>query len=70
MEDALVKMQVAMLETKFGRAISDPPTTKPRSPDAVGDSGDRLARLKELRDKGLISQEEYEAKRKTILDAL
>jgi hypothetical protein len=70
MEDALVKMQAAMLETKFGSAASDAHTTKPRSPDAVSDSGDRLSRLKELRDKGLISQGEYEAKRKAILDAL
>jgi hypothetical protein len=70
MEDALVKMQGAMLETRFGGAASPAHTAKPLSPDAGGESGDRLSRLRELRDKGLISQEEYEAKRKTILDAL
>jgi hypothetical protein len=70
MGDALVKMQSAMLETKFGSAQPDVRPTKQQLPAAVGNAGDRLAHIKELRDKGLISQEEYEAKRKAIVDAL
>jgi Short C-terminal domain len=69
MEDALVKMQAVLFETKFGSAMQDPHPTNPQSPAVVGDS-DRLAHIKELRDKGLITQEEYEAKRKAIVDAL
>jgi hypothetical protein len=69
MEDALLKMQAAMLETKFASTITAAPATKTPSPTSAGD-GDRLAHIKELRDKGLISQEEYEAKRKAIIDAL
>jgi hypothetical protein len=67
MEDALVKMQATMLETRFGTATPEFHSTKPQSPAAAGD---RLAHIKELRDKSLISQEEYEAKRKSIVDAL
>jgi hypothetical protein len=69
MEDALLKMQAAMLETKFASTITDSQPTKTPSPTTIGDA-DRLARIKELRDKGLISQEEYLAKRKAIVDAL
>jgi hypothetical protein len=69
MEDALLKMQAAMLETKFASTVTDSYPTKTPSPTTIGDA-DRLAHIKELRDKGLISQEEYEAKRKAIIDAL
>jgi len=34
------------------------------------DPGDRLAKLKELRDKGLLSDAEYEAQRQKIIDAI
>jgi len=68
MEDALVKMQAAMLETKFASTITAAPPTKTPSPTT--NDGDRLAHIKELKDKGLITQEEYEAKRKAIVDAL
>jgi hypothetical protein len=70
MEDALVKMQGAMLETNFPSAT---PAVRPTRPQAAGlpsAAADRLAQLKELKDKGLISEEEYEAKRKAILDTL
>jgi hypothetical protein len=69
MEDALVKMQSALLETKFAGNTTAAPPVKTSSPITTGD-GDRLAHIKDLRDKGLISQEEYEAKRKAIIDAL
>jgi hypothetical protein len=58
MEDALVKMQAAMLEIMF-----------PSAPLKRA-AADRLTQLKELKDKGLISDAEYEAKRKAILDTL
>jgi Short C-terminal domain len=70
MEDALLKMQTAMLETKFGGVTSEVHVPKPQTQTPVGDAGDRLAHIKELRDRGLISQEEYEAKRKVIVDTL
>jgi Short C-terminal domain len=35
-----------------------------------GDSADRLGELKTMRDRGLITQEEYEAKRRQILDRM
>jgi hypothetical protein len=69
MEDALVKMQAAMLGIKFSGA----PTvhsTQPQSQAAPSSAADRLTQLKEMKDKGLISEAEYEAKRKAILDAL
>jgi hypothetical protein len=69
MEDTLVKMQAAMLETKFASTITAAPRTTTPSPTTTGD-GDRLAHIKDLRDRGLITQEEYEAKRKAIVDAL
>ena len=34
------------------------------------DAAGRLQRLKDLKDKGLISEEEYQQKRKTIIDEL
>jgi Short C-terminal domain len=67
MEDALVKMQAAILETRFASTITAAPPTKTPSPTT--NDGDRLAHVKDLRDKGLITQEEYEAKRQAIVDA-
>lgn len=69
MEDALLKMQAAMLETKFASDTIDSNTIKTLLPTTAADA-DRLARLKELREKGLISQEEFEEKRKAIIDKL
>lgn len=42
----------------------------PASPNAQRDEAAQLQKLKELLDKGLISQQEYERKRKDILDRL
>jgi hypothetical protein len=67
MEDALVKMQTALFETKIGSAPAQDLSPSKPQPAAAGD---RLAHLKELRDKGLITQDEYEAKRKEIVDSL
>lgn len=47
---------------------SDPP---PQKPVQQGSSlADRLKELKELKDSGIISEEEYQAKRKKLMDAL
>jgi Short C-terminal domain len=67
MGDALTKMQAALLETRFGSGSQKGPVSP-----AAGLSGsveERLARLKQLREKGLISQDEYDAKRTAILAA-
>jgi Short C-terminal domain len=70
MEDALVKMQAAMFEIKFPSATSTIRPAQPQLPAVPSAAVDRLAQLKELKDKGLISEAEYEAKRKAILDTL
>ena len=64
MEDALRKMEKALVEVNLGGAAK-PPLASPGS-----SIGERLARLKELKDSGAITAQEYEAKRKEILEAL
>lgn len=52
---------------------SSPPPAQPAPPSSTSPSRDeaaQLQKLKELLDKGLITQEEYERKRKEILDRL
>lgn len=69
MEDALIKMRASLLES----ALSQKSTrTTPIAPitASTSDMENRLARLLELKNKGLISAQEYEEKRKAILDAL
>lgn len=54
-------------------APSSPPPTQPAPPSSTSPSRDeaaQLQKLKELLDKGLITQDEYERKRKEILDRL
>jgi hypothetical protein len=55
-------------------AQSAPAIALPATPPAVNnttrDEATSLQKLKELRDKGLISQDEYEKKRREILDRL
>lgn len=64
MEDALMKMQSALFEANFhGLAQS--------SSSAVKSSiAERLAHIKELKDSGLITEQEYDVKRKEILKSL
>lgn len=67
MEDALLKMQAALREANFHG------TEKEKQQPAVTNkdvTADRLAHLKELKDQGLITEKEYEEKRKAILDSL
>jgi hypothetical protein len=49
---------------------SEPQAAAPAAAHAAEDPTDRLARLKELKDQGLMSQEEYEKRRKELLDQL
>jgi hypothetical protein len=64
MEDALLKMQSALFEANLLGVVQSPP---PASKVSIAE---RLAHIKELKDSGLITQEEYEVKRKEILEAL
>ncbi len=69
MEDALIKMQASLFESEVfgGKAVVSSPQTKK---EATGSTSARLAELKALRDAGQISEQEYGAKRKAILDSL
>ena len=64
LEDALQKMQKALTDVDFKGVSRAPPTS------SSGSVEERLIRLKQLRDSGAITQQEYESKRKTILEAL
>jgi hypothetical protein len=64
MEDALLKMQSALFEANF-RGVAQLPSLAIKNSMA-----ERLTHLKELKDSGLITQQEYETKRKEILNAL
>jgi hypothetical protein len=70
MEDASLKMQASLLEGTFRSTKSDARATQPQGSAGPSTASARLAEIKELREKGLISQEEYESKRKAILDSL
>lgn len=54
--------------SQAGQAASQ--STTPTPPTYRGDEGTRLQKLKELRDRGIITDEEYQAKRKEILLSL
>jgi hypothetical protein len=70
MGDALTKMQAALLETRFGSGSAKGPVSPPASAAGLSRTvEERLAQLKQLREKGLISQDEYDAKRTAILAA-
>ena len=70
MEDALSKMQAAIVESKlFGtKAESSAPSNV--APQIPNTTSARLLELKTLLEKGVITKEEHDAKRKLILDAL
>ena len=75
MEDAILKMQRALLETDFGNIATK---SIPLGPEDLNfkysQSKDqisiRLEKLKDLLDKSLISREDYENKKRQILDGL
>lgn len=64
MEDALRKMEKALLEVKFSGAARSPLAP------AQNSTAERLNSLKELNDSGAITAQEYDAKRKAILEDL
>jgi hypothetical protein len=70
MEDALSKMQAAIVESKlFGtKAESSAPSNV--SQQIPNTTSARLLELKTLLEKGVITKEEHDTKRKFILDAL
>jgi hypothetical protein len=70
MEDALLKMQASLLEAKFAGVKTDARATQAQGAVGASTTSSRLAEIKELREKGLISQEEYESKRRAILESL
>ena len=70
MEDALVKMQAAIQDQKFVTQTVATPVKQLTPKPGSSSSTARLAHLKDLLASGLISQAEYDAKRKEILDAL
>lgn len=75
MENALNKMKSAILEEKFAVVPVVTPPAPTRTVRTSADAGDgpiagRLAELKSLLDKGLITLPEYEAKRGEILDQI
>ena len=70
MEDALLKMQRALLETTYPGTL---PAFTPATPGPASrqtPTADRLEKLKSLRDQGLITPEDFEKKKKEILDSL
>lgn len=70
MEDALSKMQIAIKEIIPQGQTKSTPLAGAAQPKNSNTAVTRLSRLKDLKQRGLLSQEEYEAKRKEILNAL
>lgn len=70
MEDALIKMQAAIQEQKLGPKVASAAIKASIRPGESSSATARLAHIKELMANGLITQMEYDAKRKEILDAL
>jgi hypothetical protein len=72
MEDALNKMQRALLEQKYASsAVRSTPSASPvavsNAKDAQDDATERLNKLKGMLQKGLITQADYDQKKKEIL---
>ena len=70
MEDALLKMQAALREMKFNDMALKVSAQQQSLPDAGNSVELRLIHIKDLKLKGLISDDEYEFKRKEIIDGL
>ena len=65
-------MQTRAVEAVLGPAMPAQPAAAqaPSTPVAAGNIGDRLIELTELRQKNMISETEFQAKRKELLDQL
>lgn len=71
MEDALQKMQRALFEVKYENVTSNANSVGNAMTALPKESAlDRLEKLKGLSDRGLITSEEFEKKRKEILDGM
>ena len=75
MEDALMKMQRALLEFRYENSTASAVTpiaipANSASYQPKDQTSGRLEKLKNLFDRGLISKNEYERKRKEIVDSL
>lgn len=70
MEDALNKMQIAISAAKYQGAVPPVRATLPATQVPATTIEGRLSYLKGLRDKGLITSDEYEMKRKEVLKSL
>ncbi len=69
MEDALIKMQSALLDPSFAKQLGGTGAL-PASVPPPESQAERLRRLDELRSKGLITPDEYAAKRSEIVKSL
>jgi hypothetical protein len=70
MEDALLKMQAALTELKYSNTTLPVNSATQPSSSPASKANERMTYIKELKDKGLLSKDEYEAKRKEILKDL
>ena len=70
MEAALSKMQTSLIDANLQSTSAGARPARPQGTSNATNTSARLAELKELRDKGQISQEEYESKRRLILESL
>lgn len=62
--------QVAAASTPATTMVATPTAGAPVEAEASQSVGDRLRRLKDLLEEGLISDEEYQSKRKSMVDAI
>jgi hypothetical protein len=67
MEDALIRMQAALLEINFPEQPTQLPSEGPASATSTSS---KLEELRKLLEDGLLSQDEYDAARKAIIDSL
>jgi hypothetical protein len=75
MEDALVKTQGALREAKYNTSVVAAPPLPPTHGNQIttginSTASSTLQKARELLDKGLITKEEYERKKKEVLDNL
>lgn len=72
MADALTKMQAALLEARLAPQGGESPVPVPVTKVQNGTSSieERFGRLKSLFDQGLLTKDEYDKKKKSILDEL
>ncbi len=72
MLNAKEQVQIRAVEAVLGPSLPAQPAAAqaPSTPVAAGNIGDRLIELTELRQKNMISEAEFQAKRKELLDQL